>query len=177
MIATTLWAVRRSRFNRLELESASPLVSLLQIKITDLKREGDKIEMHYVLEWYSEDGRRTAESAGMRHTPASPEWDAEFTWQESGKDYSWKCPSSIHIRFFDGEGNEIGGGLDKPFRPDWQIIRPSRSSPFLLSLLGFSDNLSWRYPGSVEFFPPPVAQEVSFQLTPDLTTRPVPLPP
>src|SRR6516164_1428894 len=104
LIALAIWSIRRSRLNRWELDSASPVVALLQVKITDLKREGENIEMHYVLEWYSGDGIRTAISAGFTHTPASPEWDAEFKWQESAKEYIWKCPHSIHLRFFDAEG-------------------------------------------------------------------------
>ena len=139
LIAPAIWSIRRSRLNRWELDSASPVVALLQVKVTDLKREGENIEMHYVLEWYSGDGIRAAISCGGSHSPGSPDWDFDFTWEESGKQYTWNCPKSIHIRFFDMEGNEIGPGFDKPFRPDWRIHRPSRSTPFWLSLLGFSD--------------------------------------
>ena len=175
LIALAIWSIRRSRLNRWELDSASPVVALLQVKVTDLKREGENIEMHYVLEWYSGDGIRTAISAGFTHTPASPEWDAEFKWQESAKEYIWKCPHSIHLRFFDAEGNEIACGHNHPFRPEW-LTEPYRP-PFWCSLLGIADNQSERYPGSIKFIPPPDAQLVSFCLTPDLTTRPVLLPP
>ena len=175
MIAATIWAVRRNGQNRLELQSASPMVALLQVKITDLKRKGANIEMHYVLEWYSADGIRSAKSSGGSRSPASPDWNIHFTWEESGKEYTWKCPNSMHIRFFDAEGNEIAGGLDFPFLPEW-LVEPCRP-PFWCSLLGMADRHSSRHPGSVEFIPPPDAQLVSFRLTPDLTTRPVALPP
>jgi hypothetical protein len=174
MTAAVSWAARRMRLNRLELQSASPVVALFQLKITELKRNGDNVDLDYVLERYS--NHAIASGGSLKRAAGSPDVDVRFTWEEeSGKEHTWQCPGSIHIRFFDEEGNDMMCGFDCPFRPNWHPDQPP--NPFWLCLLGSSKYPNPRYPGSIEFIGPPGAHLVSLSLTPDLTTRPVPLPP
>ena len=54
IIAAAIWYVRSVSPTKLELESASNVACGLQIRVKDLKREGENVTITYVFEWVEE---------------------------------------------------------------------------------------------------------------------------
>jgi hypothetical protein len=134
---------------RVEKQSASPVVAGLRLKVKSLHRQGGVVRMTYALE------------------------------RAGSKGWSWfliRRFGPVDISFWDAEGRKVGED-HALFIVSRNFALGSKPSPW--GPLGCSAYLLWppsdEAPNETEFVPPPGATHVSFSLG-DVSTRPVPLP-
>jgi hypothetical protein len=99
VIAAAIWYFRSAPPTKLELESASNVAWGLQIKVKDLKREGEKVTMTYVFEWVEEPTIRFGRRFG-----------------------------TIDIHFFDSDGLSIPDGQDDMYIVSEECRRSARTT-------------------------------------------------
>src|SRR5262249_37122226 len=150
--SAVLWQFRPGHRSRLELESASPVVGGLRLKVSRLARQGDEVLMTFGLEW-----------VGPRGVAFMRQFGPVFV--EFYDDTGVRMPEQVQAGFRLGRGF-TSGDYDPPGL-EWLKGR---------GLAGLCPDPFGRHEETETIFPPPGARYLTITLGGSQVTRPAPLP-